>query len=95
MFGCFLSAVFSFQIAPQTFDIWVKDTVILMGCKLSQWWQPSSLDSMISTDVLLQLPAWSSFPDIRFIIDSTLHRRHRPTQLQGLQSETTNTCRKT
>jgi hypothetical protein len=75
---------FLFGLSSQTVDSWIKPCVLLLCSKLSEWW--GSLHPLLSPQVLQQLPAWSDFPHLKILVDSTLIPRRRPSALQSMFS---------
>ena len=74
----------AFQLdLPQTaVNRWLKETVLLICFKLSKWW--GDVTPLLSPDIISALPAWSDFPFIKVLCDTTLLPRRRPSELQGL-----------
>jgi hypothetical protein len=74
-----------FARSQPTIHKWIFELIPRFLERLTRWF--SSIHPFIARSVsmeeLLQLPVWREFPDIRVLVDTTIHPRIRPTELQS------------
>ena len=71
---------FQTHLPHQTLNLWIHQLVLTLCCKLSEWW--GDMTPLLSADVISHLPAWSEFPSIKLLVDTTLLPRQRPSAQQ-------------